>query len=571
MEIKIKNLIGIKSFDDSALNKALLICGNNGSGKSSVGAAIRMALFGEVERVGFKKFAAELGHNGAKDYGAQIVIADKTYSFGKAFGNQHLAGSTNKAETLTCLQIVTGAKKMADLEPAAMAKLLIHLAGITLTEDEIRRRLASFDAEKVGLLLPEITKSWDAAEAFAKTQATGSRALWKSVAGEVYGTEKAETWGAEEPLVDYAKLDASTLAAQTLRAEIDALSKLEIESKTKSDEHMRRKADLDKHRAKADKLQECAELLAGAEKALADHKAAISKAEELASGTPAPAAYQCPCCDNKLMWSDGALSPWKHEGKAPDPEAKAALKRLIDSLSVREQQVARRKKELEEAKASKAIADELENDLAGIENIDVSAISKALTEKRLEIQPIETEISALEELISRAKTADSKTEAAAKHHADVKEWTQLEQLMSGTGLRQKFLDAATNAFNDALAETIVPGMPSIRIAADTVTHNNRPYKLLSESEQWIVDTVLALAVSQLSGHHFAFVDRLDVLHVSRRPAVFRMVSELVRGGRIQSIIVAATLKEPPKLPPPFVSVWLEDGEAIEPIQQSNAA
>lgn len=556
MEIKIKNLIGIK---DLSINtgKIALICGNNGAGKSSVGAAIRMAIFGDVERVGLKKFAAELGHNGAKDYGAQVIIGEAGYSFGKAFGNQHIA--VNKAEALTCLQIETGAKKMADLEPEAVAKLLIHLSGISLSTDEIRRRLASFNSEKVNQLIPEIAKSWDAAESFAKTQATGARALWKSITGEAYGKEKAEGWEAIKPDADPDQLRAASAKCETLKSEIDELARREIEALTKSNEFGRRKSSLAEHRSKADKLTECEELLSGAEKALADHKAEISKVEALAAGTPAPAQYKCPCCENKLMWVDGALAPWSHEGKAPDLEAKATLKRLIESLSIREQQVARRKKELDEAKASKAIADELESELDGVEQVDSSSISAELAAKRSELKPVEKEIDVLRRQIEQAATAEEKTKAAAKHHADVKEWEALEKEMSGTGIRQKLSETATNAFNDVLATTTAPGMPSIRIAGNMATHNNRQYKLLSESEQWMVDTCLALAVAQLSGDKIAFIDRMDILHVSRRPAVFRMLSDLAKSNQLESIVVAATLKEPPKLPDPFNVIWLEDG------------
>ena len=53
--ITIRNFVGARSVDLKITRPITLICGSNGSGKSSIAEAIRMALVGEPARVSLKK------------------------------------------------------------------------------------------------------------------------------------------------------------------------------------------------------------------------------------------------------------------------------------------------------------------------------------------------------------------------------------------------------------------------------------------------------------------------------------------------------------------------------------
>lgn len=555
MKVEIKNLIGIKNLSINT-GKAALICGQNGSGKSSVAAAIRMALLGEIERIDYKKQAPELAHHGAKDYGVKIMLGEREFSFGKEFGNKHMTPHENPFY----LGIVTGSKLPAELDEEMMKSMIIHLAGISLTADEIRKRLSAYDQEKVALLIPEITKSWDAAEAYAKTQATGSRAVWKSITGEVYGENKAETWTAVKPETNPARLDELSAEIVMLETQIKQLVEQEAEAKAKNNVLENQLKNLESKRAESAKIEELKSLLAGAEKALAEHKVEIAKCEELASGTPEPAKYQCPCCQGALMFSSGELEPWSHEGKAPDLEAKSTLKRLIESLDIRESQVARRKKELEQAVAAKAIADEIERESEGKTLINLADVNALLQEKRNTYSAYVKEHNMLTKAAEQSEVADDKTANAARHHAGVKEWDVLQKEVSASGIRQKLLTTALDSFNESLGNLKTGNMPVVRIASSMVPMlSDRPYYLLSESEKWRVNTLMTLAISILSGIKIAIIDRFDLLGIPDRPAFLKLFADIANRGDIDHIIVAGTLKEPPKLPTPYSVFWLEDG------------
>lgn len=554
MQITIKNLIGIKSAEINASPLAL-ISGSNGAGKSSIAAAIRIAMLGEMERVKLKKDIGELAHNGEKDYGAKVVIGESISSFGKAFGNK-------SAPAIKYADIATGAIKPAEMGDDAMRSMVFDLSGISLTTDEIKKRLSNYDQGKVAILIPEIKKSWAAAEAEAKANVSGEKAVWKSITGETYGEVKAETWVAQKPETNPERLAEIEEEIDMLHVQISQLVTTETEAKTKNSELESRQRNLASHRANAAKVDEFKELLEAAEKALSEHKADIERMEELASGTPEPIKYQCPCCNEALMFNQNTLHKWTHEGKAPDLEAKSSLKRLIDSLDVRVGQVTRRKKELEQALSAKTVADEIEREIADRNLIDVSAISEQLAEKRNAAKAMVAEHNELRKAAEQASQADENTAKAAKHHADAKEWDALQKEMSSSGLRQKILATALGIFNESLARFKSNGIPEVRITNDMMaTLAGRSYYLLSESEQWRVNAIMQMAVSMLSGVKIAVIDRLDVLSVTDRPAFLKLFAELAKSGELDHILIAGTLKEPPKLPEPYSVYWLEDGVA----------
>jgi DNA repair exonuclease SbcCD ATPase subunit len=551
--IKINNLVGIKQVDLN-LAPVVFLCGANGAGKSSIGAAIRMALTGDVERITLKKNVAELAHNGAKDYGSKVTIGETEYSFGKLYGNKHLPPSTDRR----LYDIVTGSIKLAEAGNDYLQKLILDLSGISLTADEVKKRLSGHDPAKVEQLLPHISKSFDDAENAAKTQITGSRALWKSVTGETYGDKKAAEWQAEKPETDTHRQLELSVEIGKLTAQIEQLKTLKTEQETKNRELIKRQDKLKQHRTNADKLSEYQDLLTAAETAMADHKTEIERLEGLAAGTPEPVKYLCPCCDKALMWQNGQLEEWAHEGQAPDLEAKAALKQLIASQDARIANVNRRKTDLANAQNDKLIADELEKEIGDQTVVDIGKIAEQLGEKQRLYTELNTELTHINDAFDKAAGAEKKTAAAQSHHQDVLAWSKLAEEMTPDGLRKQLVSMAVNKFNDVLSS--FAGVPLVRISNDMkVTLEDRSYWLLSESEQWRVNTLLALAVAIISGLKCAVLDRFDVLHVGSRSDFLRLFAELTNSGRMSNIILAATLKEPPNLPPPFSIYWIEKG------------
>src|SRR5699024_5036797 len=93
-----------------------------------------------------------------------------------------------------------------------------------------------------------------------------------------------------------------------------------------------------------------------------------------------------------------------------------------------------------------------------------------------------------------------------------------------------------------------------------VEYDGRLYGLLSESEQWRVDTLLAIAIAKLSGLGLVALDRFDVLEPASRPQALKLLLSATRDGTLEQAFMAGTMKQPmAKLPPGVQQVWVEGG------------
>ena len=88
----------------------------------------------------------------------------------------------------------------------------------------------------------------------------------------------------------------------------------------------------------------------------------------------------------------------------------------------------------------------------------------------------------------------------------------------------------------------------------------RPYALLSESEKWRVDAMLAEAISRLSGLGILVLDRFDVLDLPGRSDLIAWLDDLAFSDEIQTAILFGTLKAPPTgLSNFFETIWIDQG------------
>ncbi|WP_149135673.1 hypothetical protein [Cupriavidus campinensis] len=89
----------------------------------------------------------------------------------------------------------------------------------------------------------------------------------------------------------------------------------------------------------------------------------------------------------------------------------------------------------------------------------------------------------------------------------------------------------------------------------------RPYALLSESEKWRADAVIAEAITHLAGLRLLVLDRADVLIGAERDRLFWWLDDLAADGAIDTALVFMSLKAPPAgLPDAITPFWIEDHE-----------
>jgi hypothetical protein len=106
------------------------------------------------------------------------------------------------------------------------------------------------------------------------------------------------------------------------------------------------------------------------------------------------------------------------------------------------------------------------------------------------------------------------------------------------------------------------GWARVQISRDMdITADGRAYGLLSESEQWRTDTLLALMIAQLSGLKLVVLDRFDVLDLVGRSQLLDLLCDLAEDGALESAVVCGTMKKAMPSDELIGSFWIENGSA----------
>lgn len=573
----VENFQGLISAQLDLAAPITLVGGFNGAGKSSLKEAIGLAL-GESARIALKKDYAKLITEGQKK--AQIIVSHD----GAASSFTLPSGKGERASTAgeEYLPFVLNPSAFAALDDKGRRKMLFALTKSSASPNVIVSMLLDkgADADKVEQIKPLLLSGFSTAMDQAKTNTSESRGAWKAITGEAYGSDKAEGWAVTIPdghAVDPAELDQASADLNKTMADIEngtqhlgklnamretaegfALRKAELEEKASMLSRARTKHDVtqkdhDKWTAKLDAAKAAADALKGGED-----------------------PCECPSCHTKLRIVGNGLELFagKQADHAKVSEAAAEVAKANDALALLN-------RTLLNDKAAIAAAEQAARDLESLnatvlEPVTDDHITKttdAITLLRTKRDQLSAKINALRERMDLLASADATTAKAAKHHADVKAWSLIAGALAPDGIPGEILAGALEPFNDALRKASnLAGWPAVQISSDIdITANGRAYALLSESEKWRCDTVVALVIAQLSGLRMVVLDRFDVLDIPSRGKLLGMLVTMAKAGQIDSAIVCGTLKEKPAgLPPEVNAVWIDKGIAgTNPMQKAS--
>lgn len=540
--ILIENFLGLRHLDIDC-GPRMLVCGPNASGKSSVIDAIRFALLGEPGRARLKKDYRSLLPPGAKA-GEVVVTVD-----GREVDRQLPSGNPRGPawEAPPALEHVLDAPRFARLDPTERRRLLLAVTGTSITMDVIEgeARKRGLDLERFGAIRPVLRAGLDAAAQECARQATEARGAWRAVTGETYGQVKAATWSAavEPPPPD--ELPAAELAVRVARID--------------HDDAQRALGALGAQRAQARKregLEELAGRLPGLQEALlraqVRHTDACDVLAELtlASSPPQGLILPCPACGVRLAYqsSPPTLSvATQHDMSGPAAHDGLPAARLAQQDTARD--LARLESAVREAAAARdalAVLGEAPDEMI------VEAREDAVRETAETLRLAEAHHLAAAERVRAAAQAGERTQAAMGHHAAVCAWSALADALGPDGIPAEILGRALGPALDRLEQHAAAsgwGEAHIDRAMD-LDLDERPYALLSESERWRVDAMLAVTLAELSGVGVVMLDRLDVLDLPARKQAIAWLGELDL-----QVIVAGTLKAPPD-PAGWGVVWL---------------
>lgn len=567
-KINISNFLGAKSVAIHAQQNVQLFCGPNAAGKSSIRDAVSLALTADLGRVSLKKEAGQLVSEGAKAATCEVITSDGDAYTVVISDSGKITDSRSKTGTDPVLPYVLDAQRFTSLSTNDRRTFLMGLMNVQTDPATIKARLLErkHDQAKVERITPMLRAGFDAAHKDAKAKATEARGAWRAITGENYGSEKAKTWRAEVPKVNAAKIKE----LQTELQHIDvATSSWQQQIGALNAEQKRRQelaAKLPALREHAGRIDRIEKKLATDEADLADWARKVSDAE---GSTKSQDALECPCCKAMLVRVVDALveaGPLA-KGTQEDVDQLPTYRHSRDLLS---KAVANDKRDLEAAKKAQTDIEAIEPELAQeFDSATLDAARQQIDSLQAKRQEINKELDTQQSLKLQAEAADRKTKEAAAHAEDVAQWDELADALAPDGLPAEILAQTLSPINERLAQSAADtNWPVAVISADmAITGAGRDYHLLSESERWRIDAMVAEAIAYLSGMRLLVLDRFDVLEPAARGVLLGWLDVLADLGELDTALVFGTLKAAPdanNLPPSVEAHWVSNGSITTP-------
>lgn len=566
--IQTSNFLGARAVDVKLAKPVALFAGKNGAGKSSLQEAVRMALTGESVRVGLKKDYAALVSEGQETGFVEVDAEDWKFS-------AILPAGKGMHSDLPALPYVLDAQRFARLDPNDRRAFLFGLMGLKTDGKAVRDRLLAkeCDAAKIEAVAPFLRAGFDAAQKEAQGKARECKAQWKTTTGgEAYGSVKASSWQAAKPEVKADELAQARADLVTVENEIETETKRLGELQGRARQVAEQQGKLNGLRQQAGMYARFADKLARDEAGLKELEAKVEATRAKAGLKPEQitAPHPCPHCGGMLLIHDGKPEEW-HEETLPhyDAEAAAALPEYERALKLMQSAVANSKRDLEAADTAARTLKDLEDDAGAPEGdeTDIGALEQRIAAIKHHRGNRQAAIRLIEEAHRRAAEADEKTAKAAALHADVQAWEAIADALAPDGIPGEMLAEALGPINARLEQS-AGDAEWLRITIDTDMsvlnmHKDRaprPYALLSESEKWRADAMIAEAIAHLSGVRLLVLDRFDVLDLKGREDLIAWLDILAQDGEIDTALIFGTLKAlPAQLPETVEAFWIENG------------
>lgn len=577
--IQVDNFLGARSVDAVLNTPIALFCGPNAAGKSSIQEAVRMAIAGEVVRVNLKKEYGQLVAEGAKAGGGLITTEAGAYSFDVPGGKSSIDTDLPTGDSIA---LALNGQRFASMKPDERRTFLFDLTGLRANIADVKDRLIArkCDEAKIEAVLPMIRTGFPSGNEYATNQATQSKRLWREVTGgSAYGAKVAERWEAEKPVAPE-KITVPEGGVAALDEEIAKLNRdigaAAADIRTANENAAKR----EQMKAKADSVDRIRETLELKRTELAAYEPEVITMRERASGTARVGLIH----DMAMFLLDATLIPDDAETAnnlleryeeehgeltrgGVDQDAKASLPEYERGLEVMQNAVKNLERDLEQAIAAKTAYDALKPaDGAKSSAGDLDAMQAGLLKLKAERDELAAGIRANEQYAAALAAVKTRTDKAAAHHADVVTWLAIADALAPDGIPGELLAEALKPLNSTLQMAGVDTKwPSVYISPEMdITAGKRAYGLLSESEQWRVDAMIAQSIAKISGHKILMLDRMDVLDLPGRSQLLGWLDMLADDGVIDTALLFATLKGmPTNLPATITPFWIKDGAIAE--------
>lgn len=519
MKATVRNFLGIEAAD-LPLEAITLVGGHNGAGKTSLLDALAAGVTGDFATRGIrtKKDAGKLLRDGAPSGSVTIAWDDGAQRVAYPDADVLTKGEPRKLGT----PLGIGAQRWMGLDAKERAREMAQRLRLEPTLENLRAFLKGKDVHEdtitaVWKLIDD--QGWDGAHAKAKDKATKLRGAWEAAAGQKFGSSKAENYvppiladaqvftveGAEAALAEAKKAAEALIVAGALAgAEVKRIrTTAEDLGPAKAREEVARNA------------------LVAADKAIEKMVADLAALPML---DQAVHTYPCPHCERPV---------WLKRQGPNEPYQLQVPPKEVPSEALKENRLARQALEHGIEKKKKEV------DALNLAAQQAVAAVRAAEEATARLVEIDAMPKADDDAIAAARVAQAEAENVLEAVKDwlkakgfFEDWQRTQPIieaLSPAGVRAARVAEAIEEFNRRLAlisETAgFPAAVSLTATSD-LQLGDRPYGLLSESEQWRCDLAMTLALAALERPVVVLVDRLDILHAQARPGVFEALREV---------------------------------------------
>lgn len=501
IHLEARNVRGIREVS-TPLDGITLVAGVNGSGKTSLAQALAAALTGAPPLPGLRKSDLHLVLRAGTAAGQAVVSTPAGRSaWGLPEGKVQSEGTPPQASPYAA-----GIVSVLDLPLKQATEAMARYINANPTREDLAAALPDLDPEALAMLWRDIEAGgWDGSHAVAKEDGARMKGKWEQVTGERYGLKKAAAW---LPPGWHPGLESESLDALTARvAEARAAYAVAIKAAAISGDARERLASL---AALVEPRREAWKTAEAAYKAAAQAEDAADKAMEASRFCGKP--LSCPHCGASVALdkASGALiaSTYSQE-EATKHEAEH--KALVAALAAATANTRQAHTELQDA--NRALHD----------SEDAAA--------QLAASPAPGDNAALEVALDQAQsdlTAWNAYTAATGHHAGIVRKAAIVTALAPDGLRSVALARALTEWNTSLAALCAAaGFPVVRMEHDLSTsYGDRPYALLSESEQYRTRAIVQAAQAATDGSALVIFDRADLLDREGRNGLFRLALHL---------------------------------------------
>ncbi len=591
--IQVDGILGIQSVDVKTKAPISLFAGKNGSGKSSIQESVRMAICQDhVRDVTVKKNFDMLVHEGVKAGGAQVTMNNDPEN---SFAFNMPKGDFTGPEIPESMRVALNGQRFAKMDEKERRTFLFGLTKLKPNAEAVKARMLArgCDETRIDAVLPLLRTGFPGCCDHAKTKATEEKGAWGKLAGGVWGSVKSESWVA--PLPENVTPDADAVRAGMV-ANIASLDKniaamnenlgAVKNAARQAKEQVAKRATL---HTQAMTVDRCRDNLERAKGELDEYEPTVVALRTRAAGkariglvhdmldfiitSPIPELGE-----EYEIKAEALIERYEAEhgkvGQEFNADAQSRLPEHEKGLLVMQNRVTNLQRDLDAAIKAKADFDALAPaDNGADSDTEIANIEGMLATARTDRTTIEAKRAAIEAEIKAIADAGTKTKTAQQYHQNVLAWTKVAEALAPDGIPGEMLKEALAPVNTKLQQAALDtDWMQVSISSDmAITANDRPYNLLSESEQWRCDAMIAQVVAEISGLNILMLDRVDVLDLPGRAELFGWLAVLADDGIIETALLFATLKGlPTGLDQTVEAFWVEGGKIVMPKLQAAA-